>query len=135
MSIDEEKHREIRAAEFSIERLPDEGVTLTIRAGKLRLRFYIDGQWSDLVRQIHAGEGQLDDMVPFRMKPLRVSDLKIDEVESGADEEPVLSTRSIDAHVIPGLSQEDPVFETPLWKGAFPSLQVESDDADSDQTS
>lgn len=135
MSIDEEKHREIRAAEFSIERLPEEGVTLTIQAGKLRLRFYIDGQWSDLVRQIHAGEGELDDMVPFRMKPLRLSDLKIEEDTSDEEQEVVLSTRSIDAHVIPGLSQEDPVFETPLWKGAFPSLQVESEDANSDRAS
>lgn len=127
MSIEDQKHREIRAAEFSIDRLPEEGVTLTVQAGELRLRFYIDGQWSDLVRQIHAGEGKLNDMVPFRMKPVRISNLN--EEDSG-EQETVLSTRTINAHEIPGLSQDDPVYDTPLWKGAFPSLQIESEESD-----
>lgn len=134
MSIEDQKHREIRAAEFSIDRLPEEGVTLTVQAGELRLRFYIDGQWSDLVRQIHAGEGELNDMVPFRMKPVRISDLNEEESNSG-EQEKVLSTRTINAHEIPGLSQDDPVYDTPLWKGAFPSLQIESEESESRETS
>lgn len=125
MPAEDEKHHEIRAAELSIDRTPDDGVAMTIKAGQLRLRFFIDGQWSDLVQQIRTGEGTLGDMVPFRMKPISVSDLA-EEVKSHEDGgEKVISTRTLSAHPIPGISKEEPEFDTPLWKNAFPSLPVE----------
>lgn len=134
MSVDESKHREIRAAKFSIERNPNEGVTLCVEAGELRLRFYIDGQWSDLLQQIYAGEGELGEMVPFEMKPVPVSSLESPDEDTKADndEVPVISTNTIGAHPIPGLSREDPVYDTPLWKDAFPSLRGEGDDSDTE---
>lgn len=124
MSVEDKKHHEIRAAELSIDRTPDEGVTMTIQAGELRLRFFIDGQWSDLVQQIQDGKGTLGDMVPFRMKPIPVSSLE-DAAES--DRAKIVSTRTLKAHAIPGISQNDPEYETPLWKGAFPSLRMEEE--------
>jgi len=126
MSVEDQKHHEIRAAELSIDRTPDEGVTMTIQAGALRLRLFIDGQWSDLVQQIEKGEGTLGDMVPFRMKPIPVSALA-DEVDSDSDSDGVVSSRTLRAYEIPGISREDPEYQTPLWKGAFPSLRVEEE--------
>lgn len=131
MSVDESKHREIRAAKFSIERNQNEGVTLCVEAGELRLRFYIDGQWSDLLQQIYAGEGELGEMVPFEMKPISVSSLESPDKESETktDEVPIISTNTIGAHPIPGLSRENPAYDTPLWKDAFPSLRAGADDS------
>ena len=97
---------------------------MTIEAGQLRLRFYIDGQWSDLVRQIQAGEGTLQDLVPFKMKPIPVAALNDDE---GDEEATTISTRTLGAHPIPGLSRDAPEFKTPLWKNAFPSLRFGTD--------
>lgn len=131
MSVNDPEHHEIRAAKFSIDRSPEEGVTLCVEAGELRLRFYIDGQWSDLVHQIYAGEGELGEMVPFRMKPMPVSSLEPIEDDPDGDDEPVISTSTIGAHPIPGLSSENPIYETPLWKDAFPSLRSQEKKGDS----
>lgn len=99
--------REIRAATVSIDRT-GHGVTLNIVAGKLRLRLYIDSQWPELVRQISAGDGSLDQLVPFRMVPIDV------------EEEEYVSARTIDARPIPDLSSENPLYGTPLWDAFFP---------------
>ena len=155
--IDYEDHREIRAATFSIQRSQERGVTMTIQAGALRLRFYIDAQWSDLVHQIRRGEGELGEMVPFEMKPIPVKALKSagvetsqsksssgkgrknrekatgsanDESGEAADEAPsVISVRTLGAYAIPGISGGDSVFDTPLWRNAFPSLRESSSDS------
>ena len=133
MSVNDSEHHEIRAAKFSIDRNPDEGVTLCVEAGELRLRFYIDGQWSDLVHQIYAGEGELGEMVPFRMKPMPVSALEPIEDDGDDESEVVISTSTIGAHPIPGLSSENPVYETPLWRDAFPSLRSQGEENDSSE--
>jgi len=133
MSVNDSEHHEIRAAKFSIDRSPEEGVTLCVEAGELRLRFYIDGQWSDLVHQIYAGEGELGEMVPFRMKPMPVSALESKGGDADSEDEPVISTSTIGAHPIPGLSSENPVYETPLWRDAFPSLRSQEETGDSDE--
>jgi len=130
MPVDDPKHHEIRAAKFSIDRSP-EGVTLVIEAGKLRLRFFIDGQWSDLIHQIHAGEGELGEFVPFQMKPVQLSEVHLDEDDQESDEE-VISAATLGAHPVPGLSKEETAFDTPLWQGAFESLRFEVDDPDVD---
>lgn len=95
-------HHDIRAAKVSIDRT-DQGVTMTVTAGKLRLRLYIDAQWADLVQQISAGEGELDGLVPFRMAPFSLED------------EEIVSIETIDAHPIPGLSRDDDLHDTSLW--------------------
>lgn len=100
-------HHEIRAAKMSVERT-GHGVTMTISAGKLRLRFYIEAQWSDLIQKISAGEGELDQLVPFRMAPFDVGETE------------VLSSRTIDAQTIPGLSSDNALQGTPLWNASFP---------------
>lgn len=100
-------HHEIRAAKISVERT-GHGVTMTISAGKLRLRLFIEAQWSDLIREISAGEGELDHLVPFRMAPFEV------------EETEVVSSRTIDARTIPGLSNDNPLQGTPLWNASFP---------------
>lgn len=76
---------------------------MTVTAGKLRLRLYIDAQWADLVQQISAGRGELDGLVPFRMAPFSLED------------EEIVSVDTIDAHPIPGLSREDTLHDTSLW--------------------
>lgn len=101
-------HREIRAAKVSIDRT-GHGVTMTVTAGKLRLRFYIEDQWNELIRNISAGEGELGQLVPFRMAPFTV--------DEGAE---IVSTRTIDAQTIPGLSSDNPLYGTPLWDASFP---------------
>lgn len=97
-----ERHDDIRAAKVSIDRT-DQGVTMTVTAGKLRLRLYIDAQWADLVQQISAGQGELDGLVPFRMAPFSLED------------EEIVSIETIDAHPIPGLSRDDDLHDTSLW--------------------
>lgn len=101
-------HREIRAAKVSVDRT-GHGVTMTVTAGKLRLRFYIEAQWSELIRKISAGEGELGQFVPFRMAPFTI--------DEGAE---IVSMRTIDAQTIPGLSRDNPLFGTPLWDASFP---------------
>lgn len=129
MSGNDSQHRDVRAAKFKIERTPEEGVTLCVEAGKLRLRFFIDGQWSDLLQQVSSGEGELGQLVPFKMTPIPVSVLS-SEQEDG-DTETIISSRTIGAHPIPGLSAKDPAHETPLWESAFPSLRaIEKSDSD-----
>lgn len=76
---------------------------MTVSAGKLRLRLYIDAQWADLVQQISAGQGELDGLVPFRMAPFSLED------------EDIVSIETIDAHPIPGLSRDDDLHDTSLW--------------------
>lgn len=97
--------RDIRAAKVSIDHT-EQGVTMTVTAGKLRLRLYIDAQWADLVQQISAGEGELDGLVPFRMAPFSLEDAN------------VVSIKTINAHPIPGLSREDDLHDTSLWGGS-----------------
>jgi len=128
MSTNDPKHNEVRAAKFSIDRSPN-GVTLVIEAGELRLRFFIDGQWSDLLQQIHAGEGELGQLVPFQMRPLPVSAVQSEEKDEDGS---VVSTRTIGAHPVPGLSQDETVFDKPLWQGAFSSLPAEDGDPSED---
>mgnify|MGYP006280930437 CR=1 FL=1 len=127
MSVRDTQHCEIRAARLSIDRSREDGVTLTVEAGELRLRFYIDGQWSDLLQQIQTGEGELGEMVPFRMKPIPTSSLHLERPENEPSEERVFSTRTIGAHPIPGLSGQKTTYKTPLWKNAFPSLRSEEE--------
>lgn len=100
--------RDIRAAKISIDQA-EHGVTMTIRAGKLRFRLYIEAQWSDLIQKISAGEGELDQLVPFRMVPIEIPDAE------------VVSARTIEAQTIPGLSEENPLQDTPLWNASFSS--------------
>lgn len=123
MPDDESQHQSVRAAKFKIERSDDEGVTLCVEAGKLRLRFFIDGQWSDLLQQVSAGEGELGQLVPFKMNPIPVSDLSSAQ-ESQGETETLISISTIGAHPIPGLSAKDPAHKTPLWESAFPSLNA-----------
>jgi hypothetical protein len=101
-------HREIRAAKISVQRT-GHGVTMTIAAGKLRLRFYIDAQWNDLIRKTAVGTGDLNHLVPFRMAPFRIE-----------ENEDFVSARTIDAAAIPGLSQDNPLYGMPLWNASFP---------------
>ena len=101
--------REIRLAKVSVNRT-GHGVVMDILAGKLRLRLYIDAQWSDLVQTIAAGEGELDQLVPFRMVPLQLE----------ADTNQV-RPETLGARPIPELSSEHPLFGTPLWDAIFPS--------------
>ncbi len=122
MSADHSKREDIRAAKLTIEHTSEEGATLCIEAGKLRLRFYIDGQWSDLLQQMRSSEEE-GDMVPFKMRPIPASSVTSSEQEE--EEEAVISTATIGAHPIPGLSEKDPAHETPLWESTFPSLQTE----------
>lgn len=82
---------------------------MTITAGKLRLRLYIEAQWNDLIRKISAGEGELDQLVPFRMAPF--------EVGENAE---LVSPSTIEAQPIPGLSDDNPLQGTPLWNASFP---------------
>lgn len=105
--------REIRAAKLSIDQT-GHGVTMTITAGKLRLRLYIESQWNDLVQQIAAGEGELGQLVPFRMAPFEI----------GEDAE-LVSVQTINAEPIPGLSADNPLVGTPLWNASFPSEDQE----------
>lgn len=98
---------EIRAATVSVDRSAH-GVTMTITAGKLRLRLYIDAQWSELIRKVAVGEGELGELVPFRMAAF--------ELEEG---ESVVSAESIGARPIPGLSEDNPLQGTPLWDARF----------------
>lgn len=89
-------HREVHAAKISIDRA-GHGVTMTITAGKLRLRLYIEAQWSDLIQKTSSGEGELNQLVPFRMAPF--------EIEGT---ENVISARTVEARALPGLSEENP---------------------------
>lgn len=118
MSADQTTRQDIRAAKLTIENT-SEGATLCIEAGKLRLRFYIDGQWSDLLQQMRTSD-EAGDMVPFTMRPVPASSV----TDSEEPEEAVISTATIGAHPIPGLSKQDPAYETPLWESTFPSLQA-----------
>lgn len=122
MSSDETTRQNIRAAKLTIESTP-EGATLVIEAGKLRLRFYIDGQWSDLLQQLHSSDEEAGDMVPFKMRPIPASSVTGSDGEENG--EAVISTATIGAHPIPGLSKQNPAYETPLWESTFPSLQTE----------
>lgn len=124
MSSDDTTRQHIRAANLKIERT-SEGVTLCIEAGKLRFRFYIDGQWSDLLQQMHSSEEKAGDMVPFKMRPVPVS--SVTGGEGDEMDEAVISTATIGAHPIPGLSEKDPAYETPLWESTFPSLQTQEE--------
>lgn len=101
--------REIRLAQVSVTRT-GHGVAMDIMAGKLRVRLYIDAQWADLVQNIAAGEGELDQLVPFRMAPLEIPD----ETEQ-------VTPQALEARRIPELSSEHPLFGTPLWDAIFPS--------------
>lgn len=109
----QESHRGIRAAKVSVDRT-GHGVTMTITAGKLRLRLYIEAQWNDLIRKISAGEGELDQLVPFRMAPFEVG-----------EEAELVSASTIDAQPIPGLSDADALQGTPLWNASFPPEEPE----------
>jgi hypothetical protein len=132
MPVDDPQHHEVRAAKVSIDQTPD-GVTLLVEAGDLRLRLFIDGQFSDLLRQIRDGEGELGHLVPFQMKPISLSDME--EVEKGEgekDSEPVVSTRTVGAHPVPGFSEDKTVYDTPLWQGAFKSLRHRPDQTEPD---
>ena len=100
---------EIRLAKVSVTRT-GHGVAMDIMAGKLRLRLYIDAQWSSLVQTIAAGEGELDQFIPFRMAPLEM------EGDTGQ-----LTPETLEARRIPELSSEHPLFGTPLWNAIFPS--------------
>jgi hypothetical protein len=122
MSADQTTRQDIRAAKLTIEST-SEGATLCIEAGELRLRLFIDGQWSDLLQQMHTSD-EAGDMVPFRMRPIPAS--SVTESQE-TEEEAVISTASIGAHPIPGLSKKNPAHETPLWESTFPSLQAETD--------
>lgn len=130
MPVNDPQHHEVRAARVSIDRTQD-GVTLVMEAGELRIRLYIDGQFSDLIHLIHAGEGELGSLVPFQMRPLSVDDLKgvetAEQEDEGTDDGPVVSTRTVGAHPVPGLSEDETVYDTPLWKGAFQSLRFQID--------
>jgi len=101
--------REIRLAKVAVVRT-GHGVAMDVTAGKLRFRLYIDAQWSDLVQTIAAGEGELDQFVPFRMSPL--------EVEGKTRE---VTPESLGARRIPELSSDHPLYGTPLWNAIFPS--------------
>lgn len=130
MSVDDPRHHEVRAAKVSIDQTPD-GVTLLVEAGNLRFRLFIDGQFSDLIRQIRAGEGELGQLVPFQMKPIPLSAMKeVEETEGDKDGEPVVSTRTVGAQPVPGFSEDQTVYDTPLWQGAFKSLRDRLEDAE-----
>lgn len=101
--------REIRLARVSVTRT-GHGMAIDVLAGKLRFRLYIDAQWADLVKTIAAGEGELNQFVPFRMAPLKVE----------ADTSQV-TPETLEARRIPELSSEHPLFGTPLWNAIFPS--------------
>lgn len=103
------KPREIRLARVSVNRT-GHGMAIDILAGKLRVRLYIDAQWADLVKTIAAGEGELNQFVPFRMAPL--------EVEGDTTQ---VTPKTLEARRIPELSSEHPLFGTPLWNAIFPS--------------
>lgn len=90
-------------------------MAIDILAGKLRFRLYIDAQWADLVKTIAAGEGELNQFVPFRMAPL--------EVEEGTDQ---VTPKTLEARRIPELSSDHPLFGTPLWNAIFPSNEPPS---------
>lgn len=123
MSGDDSQHRDVRAAKLKLERVPGEGVTLCVEAGKLRLRFFVDGQWQDLLQEVSSeeDEGQL---VPFKMKPIPVSALASDQKDA-EEVEAIITSSTIGAHPIPGLSGDDPAHDTPLWQNAFPSLRAQ----------
>lgn len=80
--------REIRLAKVSVTRT-EHGVAMDIMAGKLRLRLFIESQWNDLIQKIAAGQGELNQLVPFQMAPFRVDDV-----------EAVVSARTIEARAI-----------------------------------
>lgn len=83
---------------------------MDVVAGKLRLRLYIEAQWTELVQNIAAGKGELNQFVPFRMAPLEV------EGETGQ-----VTPKMLEARRIPELSSEHPLYGTPLWNAIFPS--------------
>lgn len=124
MPIEDPHHREIRAANICIEHSDDRGVAMTITAGKLRLRLYIDAQWNELVRKISVGHGELGEMVPFQMHPFHIPAQEITDGRFEVEERDgaIVSTRTIGAAVIPGLTEQDPLHDTPLWRGKYPPI-------------
>jgi hypothetical protein len=102
--------REIRLAKVSVTRT-GHGVAMDVIAGKLRVRLYIDAQWTELLQNIAAGKGELDHLVPFRMVPLEIKEEEANQI----------TPESLEARRIPELSREHPLFGTPLWGAIFPS--------------
>jgi hypothetical protein len=111
--------REIRLAKVSVTRT-GHGVAMDVIAGKLRVRLYIDAQWTELLQNIAAGKGELDHLVPFRMVPLEIKEEEATQItpESEATQ---ITPESLEARRIPELSREHPLFGTPLWDAIFPS--------------
>lgn len=102
--------REVRLAKISVTRT-GHGVAMDVTAGKLRMRLYIDAQWTELLQNIAAGKGELDHLVPFRMVPLEIQEKEANQI----------TPESLEARRIPELSREHPLFGTPLWDAIFPS--------------
>lgn len=87
---------------------------MDIMAGKLRLRLYIEAQWNDLIQKISAGQGELSQLVPFQMAPIRLDDV-----------EKVVSARTIGAQAIPGLPENQSLQSSPAWDSLFSSESEE----------
>lgn len=118
---DHPESREIRLAKVTVTRT-GHGVTMDLIAGKLRLRLYIEAQWATLIQKIVEGEGELNQLVPFRMAPLAV--------EEDTDH---LTPDTLDARRIPELSSENPLYGTPLWDAIFPSGEPPAEDSGRDR--